>query len=215
MTKTNEIERLVIEFASTVGDRRMWPIDKTSQYWLVCEQTDDQAPVWRLMSDSICQPYSLIGGICQKEAIQAEFGERLCNGKRVKAEGYLELWREAMSNGIALSALAARGMAIDCAFTNSTEYLLGFGEEEYKERAAAALNTPYLTSRNDTQSSWLMRMDSIEACEAWYAVERLRPYSDKYKDLYSASTTLRILEAGQPSAAKPAFDLFSEVAVAA
>jgi len=132
----------------------------------------------------------------------------------VKAEGYLELWREAMSNGIALSALAARGMAIECAFTNSTEYLLGFGEE-YKERAAAALNSPYLTSRNDIQSSWHMRMDSIEACEAWYAVERLKPYSDKYKDLYSTSTTLRTLEAIQPPAAKPALDLFSEMAVEA
>ncbi len=214
MTITNEIARLVIEFASTVGDRRMWPIDKDSQYWLVCEQTDDQAPVWRLMSDCICQPYSLIGGICQKEAIQAEFGERLCNGTRVKAERYVELWREAMSTGIALSALAARGMAIECTFFNSTEYLLGF-DEEHKERAAAALNSPYLTSRNDTQSSWLMRMDSIEACEAWYAVERLKPYSDKYEGLYSASTTLRVLGANQPPVSKPALDLFSEVAVAA
>jgi hypothetical protein len=128
----------------------------------------------------------LIGGICQKEVIQAEFGDRLCNGKRVKAEDYLELWREAMRNGIPLSALAARGMAIECAFTNSTEYLLGFGEEN-KEKAAAALNSPYLTSRNDIQSSWHMRMDSIEACEAWYAVERLRPYSDNLLGVHDAA----------------------------
>ena len=211
----NEIDRLVIEFKTVLGQRNLYPISQESQVWLVCEQHHfDKPPIWRMVQEGINWSYSLISSICSKEVIEAEFFERLNQGKFVKAEAYIGLWRAAMDKAISISALVERGLALQCSFTNSTQYLLG-KDGEYKALAVQALESTYLTARDDNQCTWEFNLDCLEACEAHYLLSRQRPYGKEYDHLYSESVKLVNFSAAPAMATQPAFDLFTEMAVSA
>jgi len=68
---------------------------------------DGQA--WQTVSPTFDQPYSLIGRICDDRALDVEAGILLCNDKRLIAEDYLALWREAASHPMTNAQLVARG----------------------------------------------------------------------------------------------------------
>lgn len=215
MTIINETERLVVEFASAVEGHDVYPIGQESQVWLVCEhRAFDQPPVWRMMSDKMEWSYSLVGGICQAEVLEAEFSSRLDNGKHLKAEAYIELWRTAMKQSIPITELGARGLALEVTFTNSTQYLLGLGED-HKAKATAALESVFLKSKDETQCSWQITLDSLEACRAYSLLNRLRCYGDAFESLYSETWRLVQSSGISPVATQPTYDLFSGVEVTA
>lgn len=213
-TIINETERLVIEFDSVIGEHQLYPLSKESQVWLVCEQhTFDKPATWRMLDRDIAQPYSLLGGICQKEVIEAEFGARLNGGRHVKAEDYIGLWRKAMLQSISITSLKSRGLSLQCTFTNSTQYLLGM-DGEFKAKAEAALSSRFLTARNESQCTWLIPLDSLEACEAYHLIQRQHAYG-KYGHLWSSAVNL-VVSSELPSVEPvPAYDLFSDMGVAA
>ncbi len=210
MTIINEIERLVIEFASLLGTEGKYPLSQETQVWLVCEQhSPETSPTWRILGHGISQAYSNISGICQKEAQEAEFGERLNMGKRVKAEDYIGLWRKAIGEAISISALPSKGMSLQCKITSSTQHLLA-KEGVDKAVANVLICGPFLTAKDEHKCTWVLPLDSLEACQTYSALSSNRSYSDTYKAFWSEEVKLVLM----PAKAKvkgPAYDLFSDL----
>lgn len=112
MKSVNEIGRLVVNFASLIGNEDHYPLGPESQIWLVCEITPEEtSPQWRAIS-GIQWEYSFFSSICYKEVIEAEFGERLVNGKALKAEQYIAEWRQALVKPVQIPDLQSYGLLL-------------------------------------------------------------------------------------------------------
>jgi hypothetical protein len=160
--------------------------------------------------------YALVSSLCNNEAVQAELNNRLDQGRHVKAEAYIGLWRKAMEQRIPATELSRRGLSLEVSFTNSTQYLLE-ARGEFKAKAMAALESVFLKTRDDTQCSWQITLDSLEACQAYSMLNRLRSYGEVHGPMYSEIWRL-VQETGWATAAavaQPAYDLFCGVEVAA
>ncbi len=217
MTTINEIERLVIEFEALVTDHSFYPLYDNRQIWLVLEQhAPDKPSVWRMLNHDVVQPYSLIQGICSKEAIQAELKERTCNGRPVSAEAYIGLWRSEMFRGVSFTKIAQRDMFLSVTFTISTQYLLDMARDDDRAGAEYVLSSPNLVKRDDLLCTWQFNLDCLEACKLFCKLHSLRSYGKPFAELYSKK--LSWLFAGKTDASPSQqslapHDLFAELEV--
>lgn len=179
MEKINETNRLVVEFASIFGDTQHYPLSKTSQVWLVCESTgSDKTPVWTSIT-GIDQLYSQVGQLCfQWHAVQAEFGERLVNGKRVGAEAYLGVWREAAAKPISVQQLTAMGIGMQISISKSlpgfmAEMQAAMEKGSTRTDFQALLDSPFLSERTDAALTWSIPVTSLENCLVYCRVKEV------------------------------------------
>ena len=118
----NEVDRLVIELGTLVqqgvaqDDPERWVLSE-SNIWILHEEAgpgDATRPRWRVFepSNPITATWRKFGELCAASgpAVACEFGRRLVNGRRCKAEDYIALWRSAKK--ISLVEAIARGMLI-------------------------------------------------------------------------------------------------------
>jgi hypothetical protein len=165
-----------------------------------------------MLNHEVDQPYSLIQGICSKEAIQAELNERTCHGRPVSAEAYIGLWRSEMLKGVSFTKIAQRGMFLPVTFTISTQYLLDMVRDDDRAGAEYVLNSPSLVDRDALLCTWQFNLDCLEACKLYCKLLGFRSYSKPFAELYSQQ--LSWLFAGKTEAipkqqSLAPFDLFS------
>jgi hypothetical protein len=99
----NEVQRLVVNQILMLRG----PEDYQSQH-SVWAYREEGRP-WATICDKLHQDYTQIASICSHRAIDAEVGELVCAGARVKAEEYLALWRTTALKPITNAELNARG----------------------------------------------------------------------------------------------------------
>lgn len=64
---------------------------------------------WEPICDSLQRPYSIIAKLCSSRAIEVENTNILCNGRHIRAEDYLGIWRENSKASITNAELMSRG----------------------------------------------------------------------------------------------------------
>jgi hypothetical protein len=216
MTVKNEVNRLVVEFASLVGDEDHYPLSKQSQIWLVCE-TDgaNTAPTWRAISN-INWAYSQIGSICDKEAIEAEFKERLVCGKAYKAEDYIGLWRDEVKRPFAVESLHELRLTIVGIVSHPTKGLDANLATEKDRTIRKMLDSEFVTARTDKMTTWSIPLDSLENCGLYYTCAGMWFCRETYPE--DRENRIEVISTGKlvlPVPVNMSFDLFETVGEAA
>jgi hypothetical protein len=222
MEKINETNRLVVEFASIFGDARHYPLSNTSQVWLVCESTvSNRTLIWKSI-DGISDPYSQVGQLCfQWHAIQAEFGERLIDGKRVSAEVYIGAWRKAALQPVSVAQLGGIGFQLRICISKS---LPGFMNAMHKASTTdfqALLDSPFMTERTASTLIWSIPMNTLENCRVYCNLKNIwldkedypEPVFERFEVLASPGISSAI--AGNSAPRHETFDLFAIEGIAA
>lgn len=161
MTTINEIDRIVVEFASLLSDDSHYPLSRESQIWLVCESAGpNAAPIWKTIS-RIDWKYSQICTICDKQAVEAEFKERLINGKIMKAEDYIGAWRVASKAPVPMSHLQMRHLVLIATVSHSTKGLQEKLATEDADTVSEALASEFLLEQTDELTTWSIPLTSL------------------------------------------------------
>lgn len=175
MEKINETNRIVVEFASIFDEGYHYPLSQSSQVWLVCESNGPhKAPIWKSIH-GITEQYTQIGQLCrQGNAIQAEFGERLVDGKRLSAQAYLGVWRKAATMPTPVQQLAKMGIGLQISLSKS---LPGFKAAMQKDSSTidfqALLDSPFVSERTASTLTWSIPITTLENCLVYCSLKNI------------------------------------------
>lgn len=100
--------------------------------------------------------YRLYDQLCDHRVVEAEFGRLLVDGKRVRAEKYLALWREAEAASISVDQLINMGV------TPVQHLALPTSVCKKNEQAARWYASPFLVSEDEISSTWEVPLDNFE-----------------------------------------------------
>lgn len=111
---TNEVRRIIADFSNFLTDQAMereaYPIGGESRLFIVGDEQPDGSIRFSLIGRGPEWSYRLISELCEYRAIEAEYGRLLANGRRLPAEKYLGLWRDADKQRLPLDKLIAAGI---------------------------------------------------------------------------------------------------------
>lgn len=220
-----ETDRLVVQMASFVQSHPsvdLYPIGNECVIFLVREQRDDADTGWQIVS-ALDWAYSAMGQVIRSRATLAEAGQLLPDGRQLKAEQYIQLWREAARRAISFTDMLKSGLTLVSTTSFPTRFLqrVRAGTEPYPKVM------PYLDSRHITkadengETTWTIPLDSLEALMEHAALARMYcSVEDRVADPTPDGFTLRIDAAAATPPGAPPFavqadttrDLF-EVAV--
>jgi hypothetical protein len=197
MTKIIEIDRKVITFLHPDKSRdwhATYPICDGSQVWLVCEKhAPDIPPVWRTFG-RMGQAYSLLGQLCGKEAVQAEFKDRLVNDKPIKFEAYLALWREAIERREHLSSLCDHGMQLVATLSVPVAVLTAYDNAQRKQSLDEAIQLGFVVSTTDELITFKIPLNDLPTSLLYAKISGWHVDPEKYP--FSAPSVLEVVMTG-------------------
>lgn len=219
----NETGRLAISMKSLVRDNptlRFYPLSDETIILLVHEQRGCDGPVWSIAAEPQWA-YSALGTICRDRAFLAEQGHILVDGKRLKAEPYLTLWRKATYSPMEWANAVSAGIIISVTVSLPAAYVADVlagntREEALRDFLGTAIGTS--ATVDEANRTWTLPMDSIDNMLAFASLCNCYPGPQKYG--HGKQVTFKVerrtVEAGSanspdsdPSAQN---DLFAEAA---
>lgn len=219
----NETGRLAISMKSLVRDNptlRFYPLSDETIILLVHEQRGCDGPVWSIAAEPQWA-YSALGTICRDRAFLAEQGHILVDGKRLKAEPYLTLWRKATYSPMEWANAVSAGIIISVTVSLTAAYVADVlagntREEALRDFLGTAIGTS--ATVDEANRTWTLPMDSIDNMLAFASLCNCYPGPQKYG--HGKQVTFKVerrtVEAGSanspdsdPSAQN---DLFAEAA---
>lgn len=214
--KFNETNRMVVEFASLVGNEDHYPLSRESQVWLVCESEGlETAPVWKAVT-SINWEYSHYCGICSRQVIESEFKERLVQGKTLKAEDYIAEWRKAVQTPVAFASLSNHGLTLVGTLGHATAGLIGERKTYQSSLIRELLESKFLTGQTDTLTTFSIPLIDLDSCKLYYKAAGLWFDPKKYEvESANAISVEQHAKVSVVAASNTSFDLFSLPGVAA
>ena len=217
MTATiNEINRMVVEFASLVGNEDHYPLSRESQIWLVCEsEGPSTAPIWKAVT-KIAWEYSHFCDICRKQVVEAEFAERLVHGKALKAEDYIAEWRKAVTTPVPFSSLSSHGVTLVGSLSHATAGLKHKLEKNKAGLVRELLDSEFLGVQTDTLTSFSIPLIDLASCKLYYKAAGL--WFDPTKYEVESARAISVKQSAKVSifaGSNMSFDLFDTHGVAA
>lgn len=215
MPKIQELDRIVVEFASLLGSGDHYPLSAESQMWLVCETTEPATPpVWRALGN-VQWAHSFMSSVCQKMAVEAELKQRLVNGKALKAEAYIGHWRQAMKTPRSLADLSVFGIQLLGSVSKPVKGLLEEAKRSPEKHVEEAMESPFVTERTDDKVTWTVPLTSLGNLKAYMGFASIWLSSEIYPDQVNE---VLVGPSGAGNAAASAgltFDLFAGMELAA
>lgn len=157
---TNEVRRIIADFSNFLADpeieRKAYPLGRESRLFIVGDAHPDGAIRYSLIGDRPEWGYSLFSTLCDYRVIEAEFGRLLANGRRLPAEKYLGLWREADKQRHSLDKLNASGITPVMHATLPTPVC------RKDEGSAAWFASPLFVGGDEAISSWIVPLDRLD-----------------------------------------------------
>lgn len=157
---TNEVRRIVANLHHIIIDReaeqRLYPFSRETRLFIAGDKQADGSVTYSLIGDAEWS-YRLVDQLCNHRVVEAEFGRLLVDGKRMRAEKYLALWREAEKAAMSLDKLIAIGI--------TPVQHLALPTSVCKKKAEHAANwyaSPFLISEDETCSTWEVPLDTFE-----------------------------------------------------
>lgn len=219
MKPINETGRLAISMKTLVQEHkqlRLYPLSEDTTILLVSEQKYSDPSIWSIAA-SPQWAYSALGEVCRNRAYLAEKGQILVDGQRVKAEGYLKLWRNATERPIQWQASLDAGILITATFTMPAAFIANVisGDERYSE-LQAFLQTPagQPTKADEQDWSWSVPMSHVDHLLSFARLCDCYPNPEKYGRGKAISFAVTHQEAKAAAAAEHAAQtsLFAEAA---
>lgn len=200
-----ETDRLVVQMASFVQAHQnvdLYPICNESVIYLVREQrVDTTAPGWQIVS-ALDWAYSAMGKVIRSRAALAEAGQLLPDGSRLKAEQYIQLWRDTASRAISFTEMVEAGLTLVSTISHPTQFLqrVRSGETSYP-KAMPYLNSRHITKADEYgETTWTIPLDGLDALMEHAALSWMHSsVEDRVADPTPDGFTLRI----EAAAAKP------------
>lgn len=155
---TNEVRRIVAHFHNLMPDqeseRSLYPFGRETRIFIAGDQLATGAPITYSVIGDAQWSYSLFDHLCSDRAVEAEFGRLLVNGKHLRAEKYLALWRIAERESLSIEQLIAAGIT-------PVQYLaLPTHVCKAKEHASTWYASPFLKGEDETCSTWEVPLDA-------------------------------------------------------
>jgi hypothetical protein len=215
MPKIHELDRIVVEFASLLGNGDHYPLSAESQMWLVCETTEPTTPpVWRALGN-VQWAYSFMSSLCQKMAVEAELKQRLVNGKSLKAEEYIGQWRQEMKSPRSLADLSNYGIQLLGRVAKPVQGLQEEAKRSPEKRVEEAMESPFVTERTDDKVTWTVPLTGLGNLKAYMGFASIWLSSEVYPDQVN-EVVVGLSDAGAAAAsAGLTFDLFAGMELAA
>ncbi len=180
MEQVNELKRLVIQTQCT----EMWGSLGPELVAVAIESVHGKERCTALL-DGPAYAYSLIGSVCSTRCVDAVGGELTVQGKRIKPEDYLPLWRQAVADrksiqqardedGIELTFYARGHLERQRSDKRhrTDDPMEGFSGwvAKYQERMTV-----------DADGYFTLKLDGVEpdACMSWHFINGYRDYRDK------------------------------------
>lgn len=181
----NETGRLAISMESLVRDNphlKLHPISKETIILLVNEQ-GTTPPTWSIAAEPQWA-YSALGHICRERAFKAEKGEILVDGKRLKAEAYLTLWRQATYSPMEWhDAVLRAGIIVTATVSVPAAYVadvLSATTREDRLREFLDTDIGKAATVDEANWTWTLPMDSIQNMLAFATLSNCYPGLHKY-----------------------------------
>lgn len=215
MKTANETGRLAISFSAflrNLSPGSMYPLSEEAMILLVQEQPENGPAVWSVAAEPQWR-YSALGAICRQRATLAEKGQLLVDGKPLKAEKYLALWRAAAYQPLELVNAVAQGFVVQASFSLPTAYLdavLNGVELEYRLQAyLLGDNSNRGTSEGDL-TTWLVPLDGQDNLTLYARLVGAYVKPGKYGQEKTVAYTVHEPQASAQPAATAQARLFSE-----
>jgi hypothetical protein len=209
---TNEVRRIVANFHHVIvngeAESRLYPFSRETRLFIVGDKLADGTVAYSLIGDAEWS-YRLFDQLCDRRVVEAEFGRLLVDGKRLSAEKYLALWREAEKTALSLDKLIAQGI------TPVQHLALPTVVCKKSEHAGSWYASPLLIQQDETCTTWEVPLDDSES-HLQLAGQLRRVYwgSDMDQAAFRKEILLKVdvtPKITTPLAAVPV-DLFAEVA---
>ena len=187
---TNETTRLVVEFATFVRqhpDLNLYPVSEETALFIVEDQdVASGQKTWHTITEP-CWQYGNISRLCRDRVCRAETGELFIEGKRLKAEAYLGIWRKAIKNAVSFPGLLSMGFALSVTIPRPTGFCLSTPTGDDEARLRQHLDSPLITTRNEERITW--RIPLTDAASFMVANDLRSAYwsREKYPGDYHAT----------------------------
>jgi hypothetical protein len=172
---TNEVRRIIADFSNLLIDqaieREAYPLGGESRLFIVGDEQPDGSIRFSLIGDGPEWAYRLISELCEYRSVEAEYGRLLANGRRLPAEKYLGLWRDADKQRLPLDKLIAAGI------TPVMHASLPTPACRKEEESAAWFASPLFVGGDDAVSSWIIPLDRLD--HLVLAAQLTRVYCDR------------------------------------
>lgn len=157
---TNEVRRIVADFSNLVTDpeieRKAYPLGGECRLFIVGDEQPDGSIRFSLIGAGPEWGYRLASELCDYRVIEAEFGRLLANGRRLPAEKYLGLWRDADKQRLPLDKLIAAGI------TPVMHASLPTPVCRKEQESAAWFASPLFVGDDEAISSWIIPLDRLD-----------------------------------------------------
>lgn len=146
--------------------------DKEVQIWMVREEHRDDMDLLIQADGSPCmleRPWRLIGTLCSTRALDVEDGLLLVCGNKIKAEQYLQLWRDAPVESVA--HLRAKGYSLLWTLRKPSQAMRielqrQMNREDDMKRRLSLLDHPNMVD-DGTFISWSLDLFSEDGMQAY------------------------------------------------
>lgn len=157
---TNEIARMVIEFAYLFGGA---DLGGTPQYhwqnkamYLAQHALDSQTAVW-LPVGAVGPSYCAMRALCEDRALRAQAGQLLAGGRKLHAERYLTLWENAAAAPVPLERAIAAGATPVVILTTLDDLVLDPSQEPVRD----ALASPHHVRGENEPPRWRIPLTGV------------------------------------------------------
>jgi len=205
----NEVGRIVADLSDLVRmnpEAMAYPYGAESRIFIAGDRQENGEVAWSLIGDVEWQ-YRLMDSLCEKRAVDAEFGRLLVNGQRLPAEKYLALWRRECAKPMPLLQLIAFGITPMLEVRLPTDVCRSKG---YAEKLDAWLASDCLVASNDHTSTWSLPLESVERFQLAGQLRDVYWPNERNNEGFGRTTTLRV--ADQAFRVPQERDLFEEAA---
>lgn len=212
----HEIDRVVVEFASILGSGDHYPLCAESQIWLVCETTAPGTPgaAWRPVGN-IDWAYSQMSRLCESFAIEAELKQRLVDGKSLKAEDYIGLWRSAIKAPRSLADLGDDGIELQGKVLKPLKGLLDENTRSPEKGILDLIESPFVTEKTGEHVAWVVPLTDLTNLKAYTRLRSIWINTEKYPDQVCEVQAVSRNTCRPPKRPAVPMDLFSAMEVAA
>ena len=157
---TNEVRRIIADFSNLLTDqeieRKAYPLGGESRLFIVGDEQTDGSIRFSLIGGGPKWGYSLISELCDYRVIEAEYGRLLAEGRRLPAEKYLGLWRDADKQRLPLDKLIAAGI------TPFMHASLPTPVCRKDQESAAWFASPLFVGGDEAISNWVIPLDRLD-----------------------------------------------------
>ena len=209
MTIFYETDRMVVELGSVIGERDIYPLSHESQIWLTCEAAEPhKASSWQSIGD-IAHSYEHMAALCTRQAIEAEFSDRLINGKSISADGYIGLWRKALERKVSVMDLAKLDMHLMATVSKPTELMLSRIKASSSLDIKSILNSQFVAGSDQAVTVWKFPLVTTDHCKLYADLHRIYVNPTTYPGLScDLIAVIDAMPAGSGVRPEFTFDLF-------